>query len=147
MKPAWHVSPVRMHDVVMPDDVTSLAAEKFVSLATFKKNGEKVAGAMWLARDGEALVMWTPADSWKVKRLRRDSRVELTPCGRTGKVSEGAKTTPGTAVVDADPDETARVERLIKAKYGLQFHVITFIERIIARGAKPRVAVRITVGT
>lgn len=137
--------PVGMHDVAMPDDVSSLAEEKFVSLTTFKKSGEPVAGAMWLARDGDALVMWTPADSWKVKRLRRDSRVELAPCGRTGTVPEGARTTTGSGVVDSDPAETARVERLIKAKYGVEFYVITFLERIIARGKKDRVAVRITV--
>jgi uncharacterized protein len=128
----------------MSDVVSSLADEKFVSLTTWRKSGEKVASAMWLARDGDALVMWTPADSWKVKRLRRDNRVELTPCGRTGKVTEGATTTPGLAVVDADPAETARVKRLIKAKYGFEFHVITWLERIIARGSKDRVAVRIT---
>lgn len=128
----------------MTDDVSSLADEKFVSLTTWKNSGEKVASAMWLARDGDALVMWTPADSWKVKRLRRDSRVELTPCGRTGKVDEGAKTTPGSAIVDADPTETARVKQLIKAKYGFEFHMITCLERIIARGSKDRVVVRIT---
>lgn len=128
----------------MPDVVSSLADEKFVSLATFKKSGEKVASAMWLARDGDALVMWTPADSWKVKRIRRDGRVELTPCGRTGKVNDGAATTTGSASVDADPAETERVRRLIKAKYGFEFHVITTIERIVARGSRDRVAVRIT---
>lgn len=133
--------------VVMPDDVSSLADEKFVSLTTFKKSGEKVAGAMWLARDGDAVVMWTPADSWKVKRLRRDSRVELTPCGRTGKVPDGAEVICGSAVVDADPAETARVERLIKTKYGFEFYVITVLERIVARGKKDRVAVRITIDT
>ena len=134
----------RMHDVGMPD-VSSLADERFVSLTTFKKSGEKVAGAMWLARDGDALVMWTPADSWKVKRLRRDRRVELTPCGRTGTVRDGASTTCGSAEVDPDPAATARVEGLIKAKYGVEFYVITFLERILARGRKDRVAVRITI--
>ncbi len=129
----------------MTDPVADLADEKFVSLATFKKNGEKVATPMWLARDGDALVMWTPADSWKVKRLRRDSRVELAPCGRTGKIAEGAPTTPGSATVDADPAETARVRQLIKAKYGVEFHVITLLEKLIARGSKDRVVVRISV--
>ena len=131
----------------MPNDVSSLGDEKFVSLTTFKKSGEKVAGAMWLARDGQALVMWTPADSWKVKRLRRDSRVELTPCGRTGKVTDDAESTNGSAVVDTDPVEAARVEQLIKAKYGFEFHVITLVERIIARGRKDRVVLRITTDT
>ena len=129
----------------MSDALSSLADEKFVSLTTWKKNGEKVASAMWLARDGDALVMWTPADSWKVKRLRRDNRVELTPCGRTGQVDGGAKTTAATAIVDDDPAETARIKELIKTKYGFEFHVITFIERIVARGSKDRVVVRVTV--
>jgi len=129
----------------MSDDLSSLADEKFVSLTTFKKSGEKVASAMWSARDGNALVMWTPADSWKVKRLRRDNRVELMPCGRTGKVSDTAKTTCGSAIVDADPAETARVRQLIKSKYGFEFHVITFLERILTRGSKDRVVVRVTV--
>lgn len=129
----------------MPDDVSSLAGEKFVSLTTWKKSGEKVASAMWLARDGDALVMWTPADSWKVKRIRRDSRVELAPCGRTGKLNDGAATTSGSAIVDADPAETARVKQLIKTKYGFEFYVITLLERIVARGSKERVVVRVTV--
>jgi PPOX class probable F420-dependent enzyme len=129
----------------MSDAVSSLAAEKFVSLATWKKSGEKVASAMWVARDGDVLVFWTPVDSGKVKRLRRDSRVELTLCGRTGKVDEGATTICGSAIVDADPAETARVKQLIKAKYGFEFHVITFLERIIARGAKDRVTIRVAV--
>ena len=128
----------------MSDDLSSLADEKFVSLTTFKKSGEKVASAMWSARDGNALVMWTPADSWKVKRLRRDNRVELTPCGRTGKVSDTANTTYGSAIVDADPVETGRVRQLIKSKYGFEFHVITFLERVLARGSKDRVVVRVT---
>ncbi|MGO4441724.1 PPOX class F420-dependent oxidoreductase [Mycobacterium sp. 2YAF39] len=129
----------------MADEVSSLADEKFVSLTTWKKSGEKVASAMWLARDGDALVMWTPSDSWKVKRIRRDSRVELTPCGRTGKVNEAATTTHGTAIVDTDPAETARVKQLIKSKYGFEFHVITFLEKVVARGSKDRVVVRVTV--
>jgi hypothetical protein len=60
-------------------------------------------------------------------------------------VNGDAKTTHGSAVVDADPAETARVKELIKAKYGFEFHVITLIERIIARGSKSRVVVRVTV--
>ncbi len=58
---------------------------------------------------------------------------------------DGAKVTSGSAEVDADPTETARVERLIKAKYGFEFFAITVVERIVARGKKARVAVRITV--
>ena len=128
----------------MADLVDRIGAEKFVSLETFKRNGDGVASAMWIARDGADLVVWTPADAWKVKRVRRDPRVTLRPSTRMGAVSDGAPTLHGRAEVVTEPAEVTRVANLVKAKYGLQFHVITTLEAIIARGRKPRVALRIT---
>ena len=99
---------------------------------------------MWIASDGADLLMWTPADSWKVKRLEHNPSVLLAPCSRTGKVSEAAQIMAGTAVVSSDPDEVARSAKAIRDKYGWGFRVVTALERIIARGRKPRVALRIT---
>ncbi len=74
----------------MSDNVTAqLGDEKFVSLTTFKRDGNPVASPMWIVRDGPQLWLWTPANASKVKRVRRDPRVTLTPCGRTGKVRAG----------------------------------------------------------
>ncbi|MCV7165388.1 PPOX class F420-dependent oxidoreductase [Mycobacterium stomatepiae] len=129
----------------MTDDATArLAAEKFVSLTTFKRNGDAVAAPMWIVGDRARLSVWTPADSWKVKRVRRDPRVTLAACGRTGKVSSGEPVFAGTAEVITDPGEVARVESLVKRKYGWGFRVVTFIETVAARGRKPRFVVRIT---
>ena len=71
-------------------------------------------------------------------------RVEHNESNRTGKVKPGAPVVSGTAEVVSEPDYVKRAENLIKKKYGLQFHIITGIEAIIARGRKPRVALRIT---
>ena len=114
----------------MTDDATArLSDEKFVSLTTFKRNGDGVAAPMWIVGDGAQLSVWTPADSWKVKRIRRDPRVTLTACGRTGKVPAGQPASAGTAEVITDPAEVARVESLVKRKYGLEFRAVTVIER------------------
>jgi uncharacterized protein len=129
----------------MSTDATArLGDEKFVSLTTFKRNGDAVATPMWIVGDGARLLVWTPADSWKVKRVRRDPRVTLTPCGRTGKVTTGQPVVSGTAEVITDPGEVARVESLVKRKYGLEFRVVTFIEAVAARGRKPRSVLSIT---
>jgi PPOX class probable F420-dependent enzyme len=129
----------------MSDDATAqLGDEKFVSLATFKRDGDVVAAPMWIVGDGVQLSVWTPADSWKVKRVRRDPRVTLTACGRTGKVPAGQPVVEGTAEVITDPVEVARVESLVKRKYGFEFRVVTLIETIAARGRKPRFVLRIT---
>lgn len=129
----------------MNDDLArQIGAEKFVSLTTFKRDGSAVAGPMWIAPDGNDLVVWTPADSWKVKRLRRDPRVRLSPSNRTGKVAPDTPVLEANAVVIDDPHQVAQVEARIKAKYGIEFRVITLIETVLARGRKPRVAVRIS---
>ena len=130
---------------LMTDDAAAQwGAEKFVSLTTFKRNGDAVAAPMWIVADGARLSVWTPADSWKVKRVRRDPRVTLVACGRTGKVAPGQPVAAGTAEVVTDPGEVARVESLVKRKYGLEFRVVTLIETIAARGRKPRFVLRIT---
>ena len=128
----------------MNDDLSArLGDEKFVSLTTFKRNGDAVATPMWIARDGEHLVAWTSAEAWKVKRVRRDPRVSLRASSRTGKVRDTSPALAGSAEVVSDPGEVARVEGLIKGKYGFEFRVVTLVETIVARGRKPRVVLRI----
>ena len=124
--------------------VEDLARERFVSLTTFRRSGEPVSTPMWIASDGVDLLMWTPADSWKVRRLADDPRVRLAPCSRAGKVREAAPPVVGTAVVISDPDAVDRAAQTMRRKYGWEFRIVTALERIVARGRRPRVALQIT---
>lgn len=124
--------------------MTRMGDENFVALTTFKRDGSAVSVPMWIARDDDRLVVWTPADSWKVKRVRRDPRVEMRPCSRTGKFAAGAPVLKGTAAVIDEPGYVSRAAALIKNKYGLQFRVITLLEALLAGGRKPRVALQIS---
>lgn len=122
-----------------------LGGEKFVALTTFKRDGEGVSTPMWIAREGTELLAWTHTDSWKVKRVRRDPRVTLEPCNRVGKVPDGATRVGGRAEVVSDPGRVAQVKEMISRKYGWGFRVVTFIERVAARGRqKDRVVLSIT---
>jgi hypothetical protein len=96
---------------------------------------------VWIARDGDALVVTTPADSGKVKRLRRDPRVELRPCNRRGTVPDGAPVAGGVAEVVAPDDRSVAA---LKRKYGLQYRLISTLERLFARRGRERVILRIT---
>jgi hypothetical protein len=128
-------------------DAAALAAlgdEAFVSLTTFRRSGEAVSTTVWVARDGDSLVVITPEESGKVKRLRNDPRVELRPSSRRGQVAEGAQPVAGTAeIVRADAGGD-RLREIISRKYGFEFRVIMAIERLLARRQKPRVFLRIT---
>jgi len=127
----------------MTDAVSALADEKFVSLTTFKKDGGAVASPMWIGRDGDQLFFWTPADSWKAKRAKNNPDVIMAPCGRRGNVRAGAVQVHGEAEVVADPATVERLAGVIRRKYGVEFHIVTFIERLLARGQKPRLILRV----
>jgi Pyridoxamine 5'-phosphate oxidase len=53
-------------------DSTALATEPFVSITTFKRDGTPVSVPVWCAADNGTLLVFSEADSWKVKRIRRD---------------------------------------------------------------------------
>jgi uncharacterized protein len=125
------------------DPTTALGKQRFVSLTTFKRSGEGVASPMWIGRDGADLFAWTPADSYKVKRIRNDPRVLLAPSSRFGKVREDVSPVEGTAQVVSDPATVERLERELRRKYGLGYFLVTLIETIAARGRKPRAILRI----
>ena len=107
-----------------------LADERFVSLTTFRRSGKGVATPVWVARDGDALVVTTPAGSGKVKRLRRDARVQLRPCSRRGAVADDAPVAAGTAKIEA---ETPRAVAALRGKYGLEHRLVLLVERVLRR--------------
>ncbi len=126
------------------DPAAALGEQRFVALTTFKRNGEGVASAMWIGRDGADLFAWTPADSWKVKRVRNNPRVLLVPSSRSGKVRDGVVPVEGAATVITDAAAVNRLQGEIRRKYGIEYHIVTLIEKFLARGSKPRVVLRIT---
>jgi uncharacterized protein len=123
---------------------SALGDEQFLSLTTFRKSGERVSSPMWVARDGDALIMFTPEASGKVKRLRNSPRVELRPCNRMGRVKEGVEPVAGIAEVLTDEDTLERATGMIRRKYRPMYQVIMAIERLIKSGPEKRVILRIT---
>ena len=123
--------------------LTALGHERFVYLTTFRRNGEGVATPVWVARDGDALVVITPEGTGKLRRLRRDDRVTLRPCDRRGRVAPDAPTVEARATVHDDPWTVQRVMSTMTAKYGLEFKVFMLVERIIRRGNPARLVIEI----
>jgi uncharacterized protein len=140
------VNTIRAHyeDTSSDSAFAALGDEEFLSLTTFRKSGERVSTPMWVTRDGDALIMFTPQSSGKVKRLRNSPRVELRPCDRMGRVKEGVEPVAGIAEVLTDEDTLERATGMIRRKYGLMYQVIMAIERLIKSGPERRVILRIT---
>ncbi|GLK17787.1 PPOX class F420-dependent oxidoreductase [Herbiconiux flava] len=121
----------------------ALGDEHFVSLTTFRKSGEPVSTPVWIVRDGDTLLVTTPDDTGKVKRLRNDPRVELRPCSRMGAVKEGEPARLGLAEIERDEPSVKRGGGLFQRKHPLEYRVFMLVERIAAKRQKPRVMLRI----
>ncbi|BCK55471.1 PPOX class F420-dependent oxidoreductase [Nocardia wallacei] len=94
-----------------------LAQSKYALLTTYKKDGTAVGTPVWVAPDGDRIVVWTNAEAWKVKRIRRNPSVTLQPCDNRGR-TRGGEVLAGTAEV-LDAAGTDRVRGVIGRKYGV----------------------------
>ena len=84
----------------------------------FRKSGVAVATPVWFAQDGNRLVITTDATSGKVKRIRNNPHVEVTPSDMRGKVLGDA--VPAQASL-LQGDAATAAEKILKKKYGLQW--------------------------
>jgi len=125
----------------------SIADEKFVSLTTYRKNGEGKAAPVWIVDMGDGKVGFTTAgDSWKCKRIRNDDRVTLQPCDQKGKLTPGSPIVSGTAVLATGTDFDS-VRSLVKKKYGFMVTLIIAVNKfrgLIGKGGDSDTAVVIT---
>jgi len=108
-----------------------LGEQAYVSLASYRRDGREVPTPVWIASDGDDLVVYTNATSGKVKRIRARGRVKLAPCDARGKLRGGW--------IEADArlrDDPAALERGIAAiqrKYGWQAHLVMLGARLFGR--------------
>jgi|SRR6478735_2793478 len=122
----------------------ALADEGFISLTTFRKSGEGVPTTVWVGRDGDALLVTTPRGSGKVKRLRRDARVEMVPSSRFGKVDDDTPSVAGLGEILDDDAARERCNAVMVEKYGLEYRVMMGLEKLGRKGDDNRVILRIT---
>lgn len=126
-----------MTDAGQASRAAQLADERFVALTTYRRDGTPVVTTVWVGADDGDLVVTTPAGSGKVKRLRRNPRVEIIPCGRGGAVKDTAVPLVATVtIIDAatEPGEFARLSAVFPAKYGLEYRAMMVIEKVVTRG-------------
>ena len=109
-------------------DFSRFRKEEFLSLETYRKNGETIKSPMWFAQDNDALYLWTMADTSKVKRIRNNPHVNIAPCKRMGEVTGAWMTAHAT--IDDSPIMVAQVEAMLLKKIGLFFRIFRFIDAI-----------------
>ena len=113
----------------MPDPkLAQFGGQKYISLETFKKDGQGVRTPVWFVLQNDAFYVYTEADSWKVKRIRNNPRVRVAVCNIRGNV-KGPWLDATASLVEGD--ERLAANRLLDRKYFLKviFNVLTKINR------------------
>jgi uncharacterized protein len=127
---------------VMSSALTALSDAKYVSLRSFKRNGEPVDTPVWFAVAEGRLVVFTDGTSYKVKRIRRNPNVQLARCDFRGNVL-GPWHAATCRAVEADPERIGRAYAALNRKYGLLMRIGTVLSTLAGR-VKRRLILEIT---
>ena len=109
----------------------SLAAARYINLATFRRTGEAVETPVWCAEKGGKLYVFTAANAGKVKRLRNFSRARVAPCDVRGRVL-GPWREAQARIVD-EPQTSEGAYAALRAKYGWQMWLTDLLSRLSGR--------------
>ena len=112
-------------------DVAALDRHRYVSLATFRRDGTAVATPVWFAAAGDRLYVFSAGDSGKVKRLRNSPRARVAPCDARGGIK--GEWRDATAHVTTDDVLIQRARTALRAKYGWQLRLLDLGARLTGR--------------
>jgi uncharacterized protein len=109
-------------------DISEFDKHRFISFATFRKNGAEVKTPVWFAALDGKLYVYTAGSAGKAKRLRNSSRARFAPCDIRGNVQGEWRDTNARIVTDASLIE--RVYAALRKKYGWQVVLLSFGARL-----------------
>ncbi len=124
--------------------VDEIGRSRYISLTTYRKDGTPVTTPVWHAEQNGELFVVSDADAWKVKRIRRDGRVQVTVCDLRGRIKPGAPSAEGTARL-LDDAATQASRRLIARKYLLS-RLGNWFTNVLHLRKAPVIGIAITFG-
>jgi PPOX class probable F420-dependent enzyme len=110
------------------DDFATLDGRQYMSLTTFRKDGQPVPTPVWFARAGDKLYVFSDASAGKIKRIRNTSRVTVAPCTLRGDVL--GPPLEATARILGSPAERKLADDALLRKYGLTMRALRLLDRI-----------------
>jgi PPOX class probable F420-dependent enzyme len=107
------------------------ATEKYVSLATYRRNGVEVKTPVWIAKVAGRYYVFSEGDAGKVKRIRATPRVQLAACDVRGNVRSAW--VEARARIVLDPALIVKVRKALRSKYGLLMRLIDVMATVTGR--------------
>jgi len=110
------------------------ATERYVSLATFRRNGTEVRTPVWIAEADRRYYVFSEGSAWKVKRIRANTHAKLAACGPRGEVQSDWMDAEG-RIVD-DSEVVANAYKALRTKYGWQMKILDVFSKLSGRYGK-----------
>lgn len=111
----------------MAPTFADIAEAQYVLLTTFTKDGRPKPTPVWVARDGDRLLVISEEKSWKVKRIRNTPRVTLAVCDIRGRPKSEAIEATATIL---DKSHNGAVYDAIGRRYGLMGRVFNTFSKL-----------------
>lgn len=106
--------------------------EKYISLATFRRNGKEVRTPVWVAEYDGTLYVFSESTAGKVKRIRANGRALFAACNVNGQTIK-SDWVESTARIVGDQSEIDSMYREFGRKYGLLMTLTNFFSRLSGR--------------
>ncbi|HUN05882.1 MAG TPA: PPOX class F420-dependent oxidoreductase [Aggregatilineales bacterium] len=120
----------------MASSFSNLTGHQYLSLTTFRKNGQPVPTPVWFAHEGDQLFILTLPGAGKVKRIQHTARVTVAPCDVRGNLL-GDAVEAQARILSAE--EGASANALLTRKYGLFKRLFDLMGMVRGQGPKNRV--------
>jgi hypothetical protein len=107
------------------------ATEKYVSLATYRRNGVEVKTPVWIAKLTGRYYVFSAGDAGKIKRIRAAPQVRLAACDVRGNVRSAWM--EARARIISEPALIVEVRKALREKYGLMMRLTDFMASLTGR--------------
>jgi PPOX class probable F420-dependent enzyme len=110
----------------MSVDISQFDKTNYINLETYRKNGISVITPVWFVIEGKNFFVITKSSTGKIKRLRNNPNIRISPCDFRGKVK--GKWLNGLATIKT-PDDYPQIINLRNKKYGFRTKLVSLFTR------------------
>lgn len=107
-------------------NVQDIKSEKYISLETYKKNGQPVRTPVWFVIRDNLIIVVTRDQTGKVKRLRNNQEVKIATCTIKGNIT--GEWVSGIATI-LDKNKTNESIKMRDKKYGFMAKIAKFLSK------------------
>jgi uncharacterized protein len=116
------------------NNISQFLNQKYINLETYRRNGQAVRTTVWFVMDAGTIYIRTDMNSGKVKRIKNNPNIRITPSGARGQLK--GKWIEG-KIKMAGSLELEHANQLLEQKYGILGKIIRVFNKI--RNTRPTV--------